>query len=380
MDLDRLLERRVSPRAAGIVRVVVGVAAALKAIEISTVLARFEDPSVLRVPYIEWLPSVADMPSLLVIAVWLVASLAFTLGVGVSIAGSALTLILAFVLASDQQLYSNHLYLLMLFVGLLTVARSGSAVSVWEPRQRSSVAEWPLLLIQLQVSIVYLFAGLSKVTPEFLSGTVIALALRRDGPIAVPADWRTFEAMAALSILAVILELFLAIALWIPRWRRTAFVVGFVMHAGITLWLEPPAQLAIFSLLILAPYLLFLRAPEREAAVVWDDSCGFCGTWIRLFRRLDWLHAIRDVPSSQVDELANLEVPREDADRALQLVRNGRRSQGFAAVVGVAELLPISFLWAPILRLPPIAWAGNRIYRKVAERRSCAVPARAEAS
>lgn len=378
--LDRIIESRANARAAGVARVVIGLAAILKALVLAPVLSRFSDPGVLRLPYVEWLPSVTDLPAELVLAAWLTAAGAFTAGFGTTWAGAALTAILAAVLMADQQLYSNHLYLLTLLVGLLTVARAGSAVSVDARlgRGRNEISGWAPWLIRVQVSIVYLFAALSKVNATFLSGTVVAVTLRTEGPLAIPLAWRTFEPMATLSILAILTELFLAVALWLPTWRRLAFVVGLGLHAGIAIWFVPTAELLVFALIILAPYLFFLAAPSRGAVVAWDDSCGFCRGWVTLFGRLDWLGALRFVPSSDPAALAELGIPREDADRALQLVAAGRREQGFRAVVGVMELSPLGFLWAPILRLPPIAWLGNRAYRRVAARRSCALPARAE--
>jgi predicted DCC family thiol-disulfide oxidoreductase YuxK len=104
--------------------------------------------------------------------------------------------------------------------------------------------------------------------------------------------------------------------------------------------------------------------------VVWDDGCGFCGTWVRWFRRLDWLRALRFVPRSELAS-AGLPVSEEQAAQALQLVTPRRVRSGFGAVVGVAELLPVSFLWAPLLRLPPVMAIGSRVYANVAARRSC---------
>lgn len=379
-SIDRWLHGQWNARPAAVARIVIGVAAALKGIQLAPLLSRFDDPDVLRIPYLDLAPSVSDLPPALIVATWIVAAVCFAIGLRTSVSGSLLAVTMSAVLLSDQQLYSNHLYLLILVTALLTLARSGSALSLDAllGRGAPTIPAWPVLLLRAQLSIVYAFAALSKINAAFLSGTVVAVTLRRDGPLAVPQEWRTFEPMAAISLLAVLTELFLAVALWSPRWRRTAFVVGAGLHVGIAIWFIPTGQLAIFSLIILAPYLLFLDATPRATTVVWDASCGFCAGWIRLFRRLDWLHALRFVPSSDVAELERLGVSQEEADRALQLVAGERRAAGFRAVVGVLERTPIGFLWAPLLRLPPIAWLGDRIYRRVAARRSCALPTSAE--
>ena len=382
--LDRILAARMNARIPAVVRILVGTGAILKALQTAPLLARFDDPGVLLIPYLDGLPSIGHLPWQLTVGCWIVVAAAFAVGFRTTVAGILLTVMLAAVLISDQQAYSNHLYLLSLLTALLTVARTGSAISL-DARHRGeaeTVAAWPLYLIRIQVSIVYLFAALSKVNAVFLSGTVVAVTLRSEGPLAIPPEWRTFEVMAAVSLLAVLTELFLAAALWLPRWRRTAFVLGLGLHGGIAIWFIPTDALVVFTLIILAPYLLFLEAPKRSAAVVWDDSCGFCASWVRLFRRLDWLHAMRFVPSSDARELDHLGVPRADADRALQVVRGRKRQQGFDAVIAVLERTPAAFLWAPLLRAPPIATVGRRLYRRVAEGRSCSLvpPVGAQAS
>ena len=373
--LSAFVQRTARPEAAGVARAVIGVAAILKALERAPVLDRLADPAVVRVPYVVGQPSIADLPAAVVLAIWIGLGLAFAAGTAARVTGAALTALLVTVLLSDQQLYSNHLYLLAWSIGLLTLADSGAALSVdrLRGRGRQRIPEWPLWLLRLQVSVVYLFAGISKVGATYLSGTVVALSLRDEGWLAVPAGWRTFEPMAIVSMLAILAEIGLAIGLWLPRWRRTAFVVGFLMHLSIALWFDPTVPLLVFAVIALAPYVLFLDLEPRPLIVVFDDSCGFCTMWVRWFRRLAWLRFLVFVPGSDGAELDRLQVPRADADRALQLIRDGRRTQGFDAVVGVLEHMPISFLWAPLLRLWPIVTIGRRAYARVAARRQCSI-------
>lgn len=373
--LHDLVTRAGAPRAAGVTRAVVGMAAILKGLERAPVLDRLADPGILRIPYIPGQPSVVGLPTELVILVWVGLAAAFMLGAFTTASGIGLCVVLAAILFSDQQLYSNHLYLLIWLVGLLTLARSGAAVSVdaWRGRGRAGIQGWPIVLIRLQLIVLYLFAGLSKINLMYLSGSVVAVSLRREGPLAIPADWRSFELMAAVSAVSILVELGLAVGLLLPRWRRTAFVLGLAMHAGIALWFDPTLPLVIFGVMTLGPYVLFLDDRPQRLAVVWDDSCTFCRGWVTWFRRLDWLGVLRLVPNSDLHELGKLNVSREDADLALQLVGAHRRSQGFRAVIGVLEALPISFLWAPLLRLWPIRRMGEMAYRRVADRRSCGV-------
>lgn len=374
-SLRDLVTPAAAPRAAGVARAVVGAAAILKILERAPVLDRLNDPAIVRVPYFLGQPSLANLPAELVVVVWVVLAAAFMIGAFTTASGVGLTALLAAVLLSDQQLYSNHLYLLIWLVGLLTLARSGAALSIDSARGRgrSSVPAWPIALVRFQVIVVYLFAGLSKINLTYLSGSVVATSLRQGGPLAIPVEWQSFQLMAALAALSILTELGLAIGLLLPHWRRTAFVVGLGLHGGIALWFDPTLPLVVFAVIAVAPYVLFLDDRAGRLEVVWDDSCTFCRGWVKWFRRLDWLRVLRLVPNSDAAELERLGVTRDEADQALQLVGTSHRSQGFVAVIGILESLPISFLWAPLLRLWPIRLLGEAAYRRVAQRRSCGV-------
>ena len=236
----------------------------------------------------------------LLIGLWLVGGVMLMLGWHTRVGGTMLTVALAVALLSDQQTYSNHLYLMLPVAALLTVADSGAAVSLDARRagERDWVPGWPVWLLCAQISIVYAFAALAKLNPDFLSGSVVASYLRRDGLLAVPAAWRSLEPMLVMSLFAICSEAFLAFALWIPRWRPAALVVGLGLHLFIAGFLVPTGPLFVFSLLMLPLYLLFLDVAPEARVVVWDDGCGFCATWVRWFRRLDWMHALRFVPRS----------------------------------------------------------------------------------
>jgi predicted DCC family thiol-disulfide oxidoreductase YuxK len=358
-------------RPLGLARIGASIAILLELRGSADSLLRLAEPQYITTPYVEWAPAITEPLAMALIGLWLVSGLAFMVGWWSRLAGTVLTLTLASVVLLDQQLYSNHLYLMVIVAGLLTAADSGAAISLdaLQRGSRESVPSWPVWLLRAQVSIVYGFAALSKVNLTYLSGSVVASYLRREGPLAVPEAWRSIEPMMVLAILSICLEAFVAVGLWLPRWRPAALVAGLMLHIGISAWLSPTFQITVFSLLMLPLYLVFLETrPER--VVVWDDGCGFCGTWVRWFRRLDWLRALRFVPRSQLAS-AGVPVSEDAAARALQLVTPRRVRGGFAAVTGVAELLPISFLWAPLLRLPPVAAIGDRVYQRVAARRLC---------
>lgn len=374
----RFLGEMVPSRPLAIARIGLGLAVLLELVNSAQIMLRLDDPGIIRVPVLPWAPAVNDGLAGVLMSLWALSAFAVLLGWRTRRAAVTLTATLATVLLLDQQLFSNHLYLMALLAALFSVADSGAALSLDARRagERAEVSRWPVFLIKFQISAVYGFAALAKINPAFLSGSTMATGLRRAGPLAVPDAWRSFEPMLMLALMAILAEGFLAIALWSPRWRPTAFVVALGLHGGLALWFAPTYLLIVFAALMLPVLILFLdAAPGR--VVVWDDGCGFCATWVAWFRRLDWLNALRFVKRSEL-ATSGLPVTEEAAARALQLVRGSRVHGGFAAVGRILEVLPISFLWAPLLRLPPIAWVGEAAYRRVALRRRCELPVAAQ--
>jgi len=361
-------------RPLALARIGIAVAALMELPNTAKVLMQLDDPGIIRAPFLPWTPAVNDGLAWVLIGLWGAGAVGVLLGWRTRRVAAALCVTLATVVLLDQQLYSNHLYLLVLLSGILIVADSGAALSLDSRRsgERGEVSRWPIWLLQFQVSAAYLFAAFAKVNPDFLSGSTVASSLRRVGPLAVPDGWRSMEPMLILAVLAVCAEASIGIALWSRRWRSTAFVVALGLHVSLAAWFAPTYPLVIFAVVMLPPLILFLdAAPGR--VVVWDDGCGFCATWVKWFNRLDWLHALRFVSRSELPT-SGLPVSEDAAARALQIVWSDGVHGGFAAVTRILEVLPVSFLWAPLLRLPPIAWVGEIGYRWVALRRKCELP------
>jgi hypothetical protein len=185
------------------------------------------------------------------------------------LSGVLLFLLLAYLQVLDEQTYSNHGYLLTLIVGLVTVAH-------WRPRD-GLVSGWPLFLLKTQLTITYVFAALTKLNPAFLSGAVVYANLR-PSILALGAPIVSYPSVATLAWISVVLELFLAVALWSARWRRVAMLTGIVLHSAMVLSLADPTLtgLAVFALSCWALYVLFLE--DQEVDKLLDTARGL---WTR---------------------------------------------------------------------------------------------------
>jgi hypothetical protein len=81
----------------------------------------------------------------------------------------------------------------------------------------------------------------------------------------------------------------------------------------------------------------------------------------------------RFVGSFDPDAFDDPRVTPEMADEAIQLLTPKVHAQGFDAVRRVLAVSPLTFWTAPILWLPPVYRLGDRMYKRVAARRTCKI-------
>lgn len=256
-------ERRRWPEA-GVARVTVGVAVLVTLVQEGPRLLALSDPGSLHMGWTVGLPHLpVEAAWGLLIASGLLAA-AFLVGFRARWSGALLSLALTAILLADRQLYSNHLYLLVLEVGLLALAGAGRARGLDGRRQgNEEVMVWPLLLLMAQVSMVYLFAGLAKLNPEFLSGAVLASLLGASlGGLEALEGWA--PPLAAAAVLVAVVEAGLAAALWSRRLRRIAAVAGGLMHLCM-MALVLDLGIVAFTLATVGVYPLFLSRDRAEA-------------------------------------------------------------------------------------------------------------------
>lgn len=258
--LRRLARAEVPPEPLAYARIGFGIAAILRAIDAIAVLTPLTDPELARFPWFETLPDPTTNLIVGILIVWFGSAVAYTLGVFTRAAGAMLSITIGCSILLDQQAYSNHLYLLALVVGLSVVSHPGAALSIDALRvedRRTALPAWPIFLIKVQVTVVYVFAAVTKLNPVFLSGRLLNIQLGK-GLVPVP-DWLLVPGyLSLLSVFAVCGELLIAIFLWRSRGRHIAVLCGVGLHVSIAMLMAPTLQLIVFGLVMMSSYNLFL--------------------------------------------------------------------------------------------------------------------------
>lgn len=146
------------------------------------------------------------------------------------------------------------------------------AGEVWslDARRRGTSSErapWGLRLLQLQVSVLYLFSVTAKLHGDsWQNGSAVGKALQLDDLqrlVLPPAFATSVTVSAVFTYGTLVVEAFLVWGLWFPRTRWWAMGSGIAIHLGI----EATLLIGWFSLTVISCYLSFVPAVALRAGV-----------------------------------------------------------------------------------------------------------------
>ena len=301
-------------------------------------------------PYASWLPRPPGGLWVLLIWVGAASAVLMTFGILTRLTTATTFAVVAGNLLLSQTHFRHNRTFLAILLGGLALVPSGSVLSfdAWWRRARghpalSSIAPvWPLILLQAQVSLVYLASGISKlVDPSWHSGLVLWDRVVRyqhvlDGT-PVPAwgvdvlTWRPLYLVVA--PVAILIEVGVGLALWSDRTRLAALWIAIAVHISI----ELSARVEVFRYAAIAALTIWVTPSARDRVVRLRTSETGPGWLAVAVRTLDWFGRFR------LEEA----VPGEPG--VLVVDRDGRTVTGRTAVRLVLTRLPATFPVALLL-------------------------------
>ena len=112
----------------------------------------------------------------------------------------------------------------------------------------------------------------------------------------------------------------------------------------------------------------------RLPTLIYDGECGICRQVVEWLQRWDREHRLRYVPFQDEGAVARFGIALPALAAAMHLVfPDGRVYAGADAVPELGKLLPGKRWWAWGFAVPGVRPVARRVYRRIAERRHCAV-------
>ncbi|HEU5035139.1 MAG TPA: HTTM domain-containing protein [Mycobacteriales bacterium] len=221
-------------------------------------------------------------PMALVLALYIVlivASLCLTVGLGTRVASVLVWLLVLSFCRRNPTILNAGDDLVRIDAFLLMLAPAGAALSVdrWLRHrdrfwQAPSRALWPVRLIQLQVSAMYLFAVWAKVRGQaWNNGTAVSYAMQMHDIERFPAPGPFVHNLLLVNLLTygtLAIEISLVFLVWNRRTRPWVLLAGIALHLSI----EVGILVGFFSIIVIVSYLAFLPPDTADRLVTWTRS------------------------------------------------------------------------------------------------------------
>ena len=235
-------------------------------------------------PFVAWLPELPAGVWFALVWVGAAAAVLMTIGLWTRLATvTAFTVVAGNLLLSQTHFRHNRTFLVILLGGLaLLPAGRLLSVDAWRRRRAGRaaapdvVALWPLWLLRVQVCLVYLASGTSKlVDPDWINGLVLwDRVVRYQTELAPLPEWARDLLVErwpfyVIGPAAVLTELLIGVGLWHGRTRLAALWVALCFHVMI----EISASVEVFSLAAIAALAIWVTPSTRATA-----SCESAGT------------------------------------------------------------------------------------------------------
>jgi Vitamin K-dependent gamma-carboxylase len=179
-------------------------------------------------------------------------------------AGVAATLMTMHYLVDHPGWTSHHIYLLVVSITLLALSPCGRSFS-WDRYRALAQARdanavppeygelWPQRLIALQLAALYFWTAVDKTNWLFLSGQRLehAFTWAYTGRVLEPLISLS-PLLPVLAIIVVVVEYFLAFAIFVRRWQPWVLPMGLALHAAFYVLLPVSTYSATMMVLYLA--------------------------------------------------------------------------------------------------------------------------------
>ena len=235
------------------------------------------------------------------------------------------------------------------------------------------------ILLISQMSILYLFAALWKMNPDYLTGMQMVEHIRSF--LIFPNNQNPQPIVyIGLSILGLVAEVILSIQFMLRKiLLEYVQTLGFLFHLSMVVLIGEDMrnsfQLIIFASAALIVYPLCdpRNWNESKLIVFWDAQCDFCGRSVNFFRQVDQDLNFNYLSNAELGQFKNLPFNR-DLIRDTIIVFDPESNRYWIKSKAILYIITHNyFFWfaKPLNRLPFVFKLTDKFYDHVAKQRTC---------
>jgi predicted DCC family thiol-disulfide oxidoreductase YuxK len=116
------------------------------------------------------------------------------------------------------------------------------------------------------------------------------------------------------------------------------------------------------------------EARDSRVFVLYDGHCPLCQRAVAVGSALDWLGRVEWIDAHQREKVNAIGAGQLSDDQLLTDIhakQADKIARGYDAYRMIARQLPLCWPGSLLMRLPPVAWVGKRLYRRIADHRYC---------
>lgn len=114
--------------------------------------------------------------------------------------------------------------------------------------------------------------------------------------------------------------------------------------------------------------------PDHTKTLLYDGLCPMCGNAVNTLRQLGLLKQVAAVPWQESGLQDEVLESRIRSELLLRDSETGHVVGGFSAILELMRLTPAYRLPATVLKFPPLAWLGERVYKTISLNRRILSP------
>jgi len=114
----------------------------------------------------------------------------------------------------------------------------------------------------------------------------------------------------------------------------------------------------------------------NQAIILYDGNCTLCRRTMKTLKCLDVFNHLKPINVLSADAtsvIKSLNLKLEDLLFDMHIIEGSRSWKGYQAYQRISLHVALLWILVPLLYFPPIKFIGERIYRRIADSRTCQV-------